>query len=61
MLFRSSLDFDKLLAELTKNDVEYFDVHSGNFMSYGGRFVLVDLGGDSVSPGAIPNMLEKRK
>lgn len=57
--FFEFLGFDKILGELKKNKVEYFDVHADNFMKKNGTLVLVDLGGNSQSPGTAPNMLEK--
>lgn len=59
--FLEDLGFDKLLKELKDNAVEYFDVHGDNFMIYNGKFVLVDLGGNSRSPGLEPDLLERKK
>lgn len=55
--YLEKIRFHELLAELIANKVEYFDVHSGNFMKRGNNLVLVDLGGHSQSPGMEPNSI----
>jgi len=53
-----SLGFDELMKELKSNSIVYRDVHVDNFMKRGKDLVLVDLGGDTKSPGALPQRLE---
>lgn len=56
--FLENLKFHELLKELKDNKIEYEDVHGDNFMMKNNNLVLVDLGGNSKSPGNLPDIIE---
>ena len=57
--YLEKIGFNKALAELQANHIEYGDIHVGNFMMRGNTLVVIDLGGDSKSPGGVPNVIER--
>jgi DNA polymerase-3 subunit epsilon len=55
------LGFPQLFDELKRNKIEYKDVHSDNFKTKNGKIVLVDLGGNTKSPGKVPPQLKEKQ
>lgn len=52
--------FRELYDELVANKIVYRDWHGENVMTRGAReFVLADLGGDTISPGKVPPVIER--
>jgi cytidyltransferase-like protein len=49
----------EILADLRAVGVQYFDFHAGNIMKRGSNYVVTDLGGESISDGPEPAVLEK--
>jgi len=55
------MKFREMYDELAQNKILYSDWHGGNVMTRTGQeFVLADLGGETVSPGKTPPVIEKR-
>lgn len=60
-IYLENLRFPELLQELKANKIVYRDVHSDNFKMGDHGIILVDLGGNTKSPGKIPPQLKEKK